>query len=115
MPEEQQQQQNPELPPPPPMPPMGNQQMMQQPNPAVTYAEAKEYLKQSKSALNLAMKNAQPATKWFRPAHSRRNCQYCPIGVETPLTVDHSTGLSFKLIIFYHSPKIVLIRQSIFR
>jgi len=94
MPKEEQQQQNTELPPPlPPMPPMGNQQMMQQQNPAVTYAEAKEYHKQAKIALGLAMKNAQPSIKWFRPAHSRRNCQYCPIGTETPLTVDHSTGL----------------------
>jgi hypothetical protein len=92
MPEEnEQQQQNADIPPPPPPPQMMQQQMMQ--SPAVTYAEAKEYLKQSKAALKLAMKNAQPTMSWFRPAHSRKNCQYCPVGTETPLTVDHSTGL----------------------
>jgi len=83
---------NPEMPaPPPPLPPAAMQQMMQ--SPAVTFAEAKQLLKQVKSELKLARRNAEPTTKWWRPAHGKNFCQYCPAGVETPLTVDHSSGL----------------------
>lgn len=90
MSEEEQQ----EMPPPPPLPLPSYPGIVGAPN--VTFAEGKLLLKQAKSELKVSMKNANPTTKWWRPAHSARYCQYCSVGVETPLTINPSTGLFFE-------------------
>ena len=87
-----------ETPPPPPLPDMGAmmQQQQQIGQNVVTLEQAKMLQKQAKEQFKTPKKNARPTTQWLRPAHTRANCQFCPVGVEKPLQIDPTSGVYYE-------------------